>query len=84
MFSQSYFLPGNPCIVLLMSIAHEIQTSFDNNPATDLGGVFLDISRAFDNVLHSVFLFKLQAYYVDIEFPLQLKNYLENPEKGLL
>ena len=59
MFSQSYFLPGDSCIVLLMSIAHEIQTSFDNNPATDLRGVFLDIPRAFDNVSHSVFLIQI-------------------------
>ena len=46
--SQSGFLPGDSCIAQLLSIIHEIQTAFDNNPAVDVRGVFLDISKAFD------------------------------------
>ena len=30
--SQSGFLPGDSCIGQLLSIIHEIQTAFDNNP----------------------------------------------------
>ena len=55
--SQSGFLPGDSCIVQLLSIIHEIQTAFDNNPTVDVRGVFLDISKAFDKVWHSGNLF---------------------------
>ena len=50
--SQSGFLAGDSCIAQLLSIIHEIQTSFDSNPPADVKGVFLDISKAFDNVCH--------------------------------
>ena len=43
--SQSGFLPGDLCIAQLLSIIHEIQTAFDENPTVDVGGVFLDLSK---------------------------------------
>ena len=46
--SQSGFLPGDSCIAQLLSIIHEIETAFDNNPTVDVRGVFLDTSKAFD------------------------------------
>ena len=66
------------CIAQLLSIIHEIQTAFDNNPAVDVRGVFLDISKAFDKVWHIGLLFKLKAYGVDGELLSLLENYLEN------
>ena len=45
--SQSGFLLGDSCIAQLLSIIHEIQTTFDDNPAVDVRGVFLDILKAF-------------------------------------
>ena len=48
--SQSGFLPGDSCIAQLLSIIHEIQTAFDNNPTVDVRSIFLDISKAFDKV----------------------------------
>ena len=50
--SQSVFLPGDSNIAQLLSILHEIQKAFDNNPTVDMRGVFLDISKAFDKVWH--------------------------------
>ena len=43
--SQSGFLPGDLCIAQLLSIIHEIQTSFDENPTADVRGVSLDLSK---------------------------------------
>ena len=34
--SQSGFLPGDSCIAQLLSIIHEIQTAFDNDPTVDV------------------------------------------------
>ena len=48
--SQSGFLPLDSCIAQLLSIIHEIQTVFDENPTVDVRRVFLDISKAFDKV----------------------------------
>ena len=36
----------------MLSITHEIQTAFDENPTVDVRGVFLDISKTFDRVWH--------------------------------
>ena len=47
--SQSGFLPGDSCIAQLLSIIHEVQTDFDENPTVDRG-VLLDISKTFDIV----------------------------------
>ena len=38
--SQSGFLPGDSCIVQLLSIIHGIQTGVDENFTVDVRGVF--------------------------------------------
>ena len=48
---QSGFLPCDSCISPLLSIVHEINSSFDCDPTIDFSGVFLDISKAFDEIL---------------------------------
>ena len=47
---QSGFLPGDSCISQLLSIVHEILSSFDYKPPADVRAIFLDISKAFDKV----------------------------------
>ena len=79
--SQSGFLPGDSCIAQLLSIIHEIQTAFDENPTVDVRGVFLDISKAFDKVWHDEIIFRLKSYGVEGELLSLLKN-LENREQG--
>ena len=78
--SQSGFLPGDSCIAQLLSIIHEIQTAFDENPTVDVRGVFLDISKAFDKVWHDGLIFKLKSYGVEGGLFLLIKNYLHNRE----
>ena len=75
--SQSGFLPGDSCIAQLLSIIHEIQTAFGENPTVDVRGVFLDISKAFDKVWHDGFLYKLKSYGVQGELLSLLRNYLQ-------
>ena len=82
--SQSGFLPGNSCIAQLLSIIHEIQTTFVKNPTVDVKGVFLDLSKAFDKVWHDGIIFKLKAYGVEGELLLLLKNCVENQEQRVV
>ena len=82
--SQSGFLLRDSCIAQLLSIIHEIQTAFDENPTVDVRGDFLNISKAFDKVWHDSFIFKLKLYNVEGELLLLLKNYLHNREQRVV
>ena len=48
--NRSGFMPGDSWIFQLLSIIHEINSSFDRNPTIDVRGVLLDISKVFDKV----------------------------------
>ena len=48
--NQSGFRPSDSCINELVAITHEIYKSFDEG--LEVGGIFLDISKAFDKVRH--------------------------------
>ena len=51
--------PSDSCINQLLAIAHEIMyKSFDDG--FEVRGVLLDVSKAFDKVLHESLLFKLK------------------------
>ena len=55
--SQCDFKPGDYCINQLLSITHEIYSSFDE--CLEIRSVLLDISKAFDKVWHDDIVFKL-------------------------
>ena len=74
-------MPGDSCVVQLLSIAHEIFNSFDYNPSVDIRGVCLDISKAFDTVWHDGLLFKLQTCGIDGKLLKLLKIYLKDPQQ---
>ena len=71
---QSGFRSGDSCTNQLLSIAHEILSAFDDDH--EVRGVFLDISKAFDRVLHEGLLFKLQQYGISGELITLIKDFL--------
>ena len=73
---QSGFLPGDSCISQLLSIVHDINSSFDCDLTQDVRGIFLDIAKAFDKVWHEGLLFKLKTYGIKGEFLNLFRNYL--------
>ena len=54
---QFGFKPGDSCINQLLSINHEIYSSFDE--ALKFRSVLLNISKVFDKVWHDGIIFKL-------------------------
>ena len=55
--NRSGFRLGDACVNKLIAITHEIYKSLDDG--LEVTGVFLDISKAFDKVLHEGLLLKL-------------------------
>ena len=55
--SQSGFKLGDSCINQLLSITHEIFSSFDEG--LEVRSIFLDIAKVFDKVWHEGIIFKL-------------------------
>ena len=77
-------MPGDLCISQLLSIVHEIQSSFDCNPPVDTRVLSFDISKAFDKVWHQGLLFKLKSYDVEGSLFCLLENYLENRKQRVI
>ena len=53
--NQSGFKPNESCVNRLLSIlpiVPSIYSDFGHNPSLEVRGIFLDISKAFDKVLH--------------------------------
>ena len=73
---QSGFIAGDSCVSQLLSITHEIYKSFNCQPATNVRGPFLDISKPFDKIWHEGLIFKLKTYGVEGNLLKLLENYL--------
>ena len=78
---QSGFRPGDPCISQLLSITHDIFTSFDNG--LEVRGVFLDISKAFDKAWHDGPIYKLKQNEIKNKLVCLLIDFFEkSPAKS--
>ena len=81
---QSGFIPGDSCVLQLLSITQDIHKSFDCNPSQNIRGVFLDISKAFNKVWHEGQFFKLKTYDVEGKLIMLLESYLKNRKQKVV
>ena len=79
---QSGFRPGDSCINQLLSITHDIFTSFDNG--LEVRGVFLDISKAFDKVWHDALIYKLKQNGIKDKLLCLLLGFLKNRQQRVV
>ena len=75
---QSGFKENDSCINQLVSINHEIYSAFDCNPSLEVRGVFLDLSKAFDEVWHDALIYKLKSLRISGSLLKLIQNYLDN------
>ena len=79
---QFGFKPGDSCINQLLSITHEIRKSFDDG--IEVRSVFLDISKAFDNVWHDGVIFKLEQNGISGKLLNILIDFLSNRQQRVV
>ena len=79
---QSSFRPGGSCINQLLSVTHDIFTSFDNG--LEVRGVFLDISKAFDKVWHDGLIYKLKQNGIKDKLLCLLIDFLKNRQQKVV
>ena len=80
--NQSGFKLGDYCINQLLSITHEIYKSFDDS--SDVRGVFLDISEAFDKVWLKGIIFKLKQNGISGKLLRVLSDFLKDREQTVI
>ena len=74
--NQSGFKPGDSCINQLLSITHEIYSSFDDG--FEVRSIFLDISKPFDKVWDEGIIFKLKRNGISDDLLKILSDFLRN------
>ena len=73
--SQHRFMKGRSCFTNLISVYDWVTRLVDKGKAIDV--VYLDFSKAFDTVSHSILLGKLAAPGLDRYAPLWVRSWLE-------
>ncbi|PKU28520.1 rna-directed dna polymerase from mobile element jockey-like [Limosa lapponica baueri] len=73
--SQHGFTRGRSCLTNLISFYDQVTRLVDEGKAVDV--VYLDFSKAFDTVSHSILLEKLAAYGLDRSSLCWVKNWLK-------
>ena len=76
--NQSGFRPSDSCMNQLLAITHKIFEAFDCNPSLEVRSVFLDISKAFDNVWHEGLIYKIRSMGISGDLLNLLENYLSD------
>ena len=59
--NQSGFRTNDCCQSQLLSVVHDIYSSFDCYPLLEVRSIFLDISKAFHRVRHEGLIYKIQS-----------------------
>ena len=75
---QSGFRPSDSYEYQLLSIVPDIYTSFDCSPPSDVIGIFLDISKAFDRVWHDELIYKVKCIGIIDMFLKLITSFVEN------
>ncbi|GAB0206006.1 mitochondrial enolase superfamily member 1 [Grus japonensis] len=73
--SQHRFMKGRSCLTNLISFYDQVTRLVDEGKAVDV--IYLDFSKAFDTVSHSILLEKLAAHGLDRCTLRRIKNWLE-------
>ena len=76
--NQSGFRPGDSTTNQLLYLVNEIHLAFENPKSLEVRAIFLDISKAFDEVWHAGFIFKLEQNDVCGNLLKFFQNYLTN------
>ena len=79
---QSGFRPADSCINQLLSITHDIFTSFENG--LEVRGVFLDISKAFDKVWQNGLIYELKQNGIKDKLLCLIIGFLKNRQQSLV
>ena len=75
---QSGFCSSDSCQSQLLSIVHDIYTSFDQSPTHEVRANFSDLSKAFDKVWHEGLIFKIEHIGMSGNLLSLLKRFLNN------
>ena len=81
---QSGFRPGDFTTNQLLYILDEINQAFDSTKFFEVRTVFLDISRAFDEVWHDRLIFKLEQNGISGNLLRLFRNYLSNRKERVV
>ena len=60
---QHGFVLKKSCVAQLLTVLHDLGKTLDAGPGLDV--LYLDFSKAFDSLLHNLFLHKLLLYIID-------------------
>ena len=76
--NQLGFRPFDSSVNQLLSINHETFSNLDCDPPKDIRAVFLDISKAFDEISLPGLIFKIKSFGISSDLLELIKNFLSN------